>query len=208
MKGTSRPRKAKSAKASFDGNNPQSLWINPVQRFSNNPTLRTTRTVLAGTITTNTSAAFFRGYSFQLSDCPSPGDFTALFDQYRITRIDVSFLPSALDSTPAAQSSSLVLTVVDYDDATAPTALGDLFEFNNCMVWSGTERLQLSLVPRVARALYTGSFSGYESAEAPWIDIASPAVQHYGLKVAFGATYSVLSYLPVFRYHLEFRSTR
>lgn len=108
----------------------------------------------------------------------------ALFDQYRIKRVDWRFRPqfeginfSTTDNVP------VIYTVVDYDDSVNLTTLPQIREYQNCQTHMN-ESFNVSCVPHCAMALYAGAFSSYGNITAPWIDSASNGVPHYGLKLA------------------------
>jgi len=42
--------------------------------------------------------------------------------------------------------------------------------------------------PHIATAAYSGVFTSFKNEPSTWIDVASPGVQHYGLKVAADVT--------------------
>jgi len=113
--------------------------------------------------------------------------FSALFDQYRITKVDVHFRPmftAATMSVPANSLTPLIYTCVDYDDANTPTAISQLREYENCKVHDDKKAFRISYVPHCASAMYSGAFTSFGNVTSPWIDMASPTVQHYGYKWA------------------------
>jgi len=63
-------------------------------------------------------------------------------------------------------------------------------------------------IPHVAVASYSGTFTSFTNEVAPWIDIASPSVQHYGLKTACTPTTAVVQYTARARLSVSFRNVR
>jgi hypothetical protein len=135
----------------------------------------------------------------------------AVFDQYRILAVEVVFRPAANTSAVYNNSKGLLSTVLDYDDSTALTAVGQALAYENCISTPMYLAQRRCLKPRVAVAIYGSSaFTSYGNVEAPWIDCASPSVNHYGLKFSLDAGNS--SDLQVFDVVVttivQFRATR
>lgn len=137
-----------------------------------------------GTTITETHGAFVHA----LSDLPAYAEFTALFDKYRIAGIRAQIIPrvnvQSIDNQAIGhQSIPPIVTVIDYDDATAQdfTALN---QYENAKVHSEYKPFSLYYKPMIAVATYNGAFTGYGSSRKMWIDAASPGVQYYALKWA------------------------
>jgi hypothetical protein len=119
---------------------------------------------------------------FRISNLPAYTEFTQLFDQYRILEATVRFVPTFSTSTN-------LYTVVDYDDATLPTALTDLDQYSSLTVSESGTMVVRTLHPKVAVSVYQGAvpFTGYASGNL-WIDSISNSVEYYGLKYYIPAT--------------------
>lgn len=156
----------------------------------------------------------FAAFNFQLSTMPQHATFSSLFDQYRITRVSIQFRPmfTAMPLQPSLTVSvPLIYTVVDYDDSSTPTAIADLREYQNCNVHE-YESFTHEFTPHIAMAAYSsGGFTSYANQTMQWLDIASPSVQHYGLKLGITAGFSgqILQIWNVsMRLEFEFRNIR
>jgi hypothetical protein len=107
-------------------------------------------------------------------------DLAAVFDQYRVKEVEVWIEPSIIMSSTVG--SAVFFTAVDLDDANVPTSSNELV--NHASVISsetGTGHYH-RWVPYMATAVYSGAFTSFASGPPQWIDVASPGVQHYGLK--------------------------
>jgi len=162
--------------------------------------------------TATTPAFFAQNYQFGFLD--QSGSIAALYDQYRIAMVEVTFRPMFNANPLSALSSTIVpllYTAIDYDDAVTPTSIGVMRAYANCME-SQYETQVRRFVPHIAVAAYNGSFGGFSNSAAPWIDAASTSVQHYGLKVAIdpGATGQTMlqSWTVTTRYLLQCRNLR
>lgn len=125
----------------------------------------------------------------------------ALFDQYRVTRLQVLITPPAGNTTETA----LWASAVDLDDSAAPTSLATLCGKPGVLVSMLNQQHYHDFVPGVAEALYNGAFTGYGQREGGWIDCANMNVQLYGVKSAVGITSASLTIQCTVVFDLEFR---
>jgi len=146
--------------------------------------LRFRRSVAGYTVTQQAIADTFGAYQVTLNGLPDYAEFTALFDQYKIELIEINFKPvynmQNVVSTATAVMPRL-LTAMDYDDVTNWTSKQQAWEYETMRETNFDKEVTRRFKPKVAKALYAGTFNGY-SVEESWIDCNSPDVQHYGLK--------------------------
>jgi len=134
-------------------------------------------------LTSSAGGATFFAKSFVFSDLPQVTSFTALFDQYKIDSIEVWITPTS--TTNLNQTVVLYDAVVDYDDDTTPTTINQLLNYTNCVQQTATSGVYFRFVPHVAVAAFGGGvFTSFKNERASWIDSGSPAVRHYGIKMA------------------------
>lgn len=159
---------------------------------------------------------------FRLSQLPNYTEFTYLFDQYKINRIDMTFFPSWIGSDKSGLSTKDVVlptlvTVNDYDDSNALTTRSDYLQYESyrAALLDGSKILHRSFKPQVAMATFgSGVFTSYASpAQVPWIDANSAGVDFYGIKWAVifpvAGDDTLSGYLTVdCKLHCEFRHTR
>lgn len=142
-------------------------------------------------------------YQFNLNQLPNATEFTNLFDQYKILKAKISFVPGgnmALISPLSGVSSSFgfgrFLSAIDYDDATAPADENTLLQYEqpNLKITSPMRTHTRYINPKVLAAIYQSAIStSYESRKAPWLDVGNPSVPHYGLKVWVNAPLSTVA---------------
>lgn len=134
------------------------------------------------------------GYAFEqkLNQLPNYTDFTNLYDQYLIKKIVVKMIPKIsqhnLATTTIGNADLPQLhSVVDYDDATTPTSVSQLVEYQSHKMTRGNQIHTRVLVPKI-------ELTSDGTANAPksyqWLDCDSPAVNHRGLKFWFNAPQS------------------
>lgn len=146
------------------------------------------RTFTLAPIGTSSTAPAFAGYLFNFNQLPNFNEFTRLYDVYRINKILVRFVPNHNSSDVAPTGSSQISnfhSVLDYNDATAPTSLNELYEYANWKMSRGTSIHQRLWRPATLDSVDTGS-SAVSSANPQWkrwINTANANVNHYGLKV-------------------------
>lgn len=124
--------------------------------------------------------------------------FTSIFDQYRILRVIVHFVPVKTTvvnrpyddtTTPNANGDTpMVAYVIDRDDAS--TGGDDFVDVRNrqgCVIKKMTTGNKVSFVPNRLRTVYnTPTTSAYviDTEKFAWLDCANITIPHYGLKLA------------------------
>jgi len=137
-----------------------------------------------------TSTALFSGFGGAsktvLSQLPNYTEFSALFDQYKIKKVQYTYIPR-YDSADISQYNNLTLPrlfyVIDRDDAAAPSGINDLMQYANVRSVQFNKPITVTYVPSVSGLVYqTGVASGYAPKSKQWLDLASTDVEHYGHK--------------------------
>lgn len=159
---------------------------------------------------------------FRLADLPSFAEYTALFDQYRITGIDLTF--SSDVDTPslatAVYSNKYVLPMfarcLDYTDGvtiTSPAVMRQAQGFIESRVNSTPIRMHVK--PQASISVYSAAGARYGSAlPLQWVDTIYDDVDFFGAKYlwywgtvdAAGAQMAEITIDAT--YHLEFRGTK
>lgn len=150
------------------------------------------------------------------------GTFAGLFDQYRISAVEVTASVSRNSDTTTATVGTnpnammpIIHSTVDYDDATPPATTAYMLQRPENNIWqvgdkSITQKKWL-IKPKFAVAAYQGAFTGYsQSTPGAWVDSSYPNVQYYGLKIysdGFSGTAIQLGYVTFHcRFFLEFKN--
>jgi hypothetical protein len=164
-------------------------------------------------ITTGTSPTA-GAFNIQLAaDVANAAAYETLFDQYRIIECDAVFRPKqnvTFDGVATAYSQPLYI-VTDFDDSTALTSVAQATQYDSCIQLEAYQSCRRSFVPMCNAPTFTGgTFSAATPLPAPWIDLAYPSVQHYGLK--WFSPSQGASFVPVweleFTYVVQFRCSR
>ena len=153
------------------------------------------RKFVVANITASTSGAGVQtnargALTFALSSLPSASEFTALFDQYKITGVKLDFIPfgdtvnvpiTGSGTTSLMSPGGPLILAADYDDDSTPAAASNLLEYQACKVIPVPRRHRMYIKPKFATEIYNGVTTGY-GARSGWLDCANSGVTHYGVK--------------------------
>lgn len=171
-----------------------------------NVTHKFIQTVDLGVVmSTSTTVPTFFAQNFNFGQVAQVGSFAAVFDQYRIDELEVWIIPGLLATTTNQRETWY--SVVDYDDATAPTQLSTFQQYSNALTTPCSQGHYFKFRPHIASAAYAGTFTGFMNVPSTWVDCASTTVQHYGVKMGFNSTSGSLGVQIVARFHMSFRNT-
>jgi len=157
--------------------------------------------------TTSNIASTFGVYSFTATNSVAQfSSWSNVFDQYRIREIEVWISVDATSGSLDVGAQNLY-SVIDYDDANALTTITQALSYSNVIAAPLTNGHYRKWRPHIAVAAYSGAFTSFKNEIAPWVDVASPNVQHYGLKLAADVTSSALLIKMFTRVWIQFRNT-
>ncbi len=164
------------------------------------------RDIYGPVATTSTSVATAGTIQFYLNILNDYANFTNLFDQYRITSIEICLW--VVGDTSA--ETGLISTVVDYNDATNLLSHAAAGEYDNVVTTPLTVGHFRKFTPGVSNAVYlSGVSTGYSLVEAPWLDCSgSSGVPHYGVKYICDVTTSARQIMSRIRYHVQGKNLR
>lgn len=155
------------------------------------------------------SVPTFTSQAFALNLFPAYTGYTAIFDQYRIDLVEVTFIPRLDQVSTVGNYAGLLSTVIDYDDATNLTSVSEAMDYSSCLTVAGDKPFRRVVKPHVALAAYSGTvFTSFANQERQWLDAGSPGVVHYGVKTAWTATSVPYFYDVLWRAVFSFRSAR
>ena len=134
------------------------------------------------------------GYTlwFTLDDVSNFTEFTNLFDQYRITGVELEFLYSGQTTATSAAGLGIsmasmpqLLICTDNDDSNAPVGESTIAEHDTAktIIMDGRVHKYRVPFPKVATAVYNGLITtAYGATGGKWLDCSNTAVPHYGVK--------------------------
>jgi len=154
-------------------------------------TLHVRRAANVTTVTTSAGLEYDGAMSFNLNECFSAGEFTGLFDQYRINAVVLKFIPDfpSLVSTDTNVNPSTGLLApnihwcIDINDA-IPATIGSLAQYNGYHVKVFNRPMTIKIRPRASAAYYQSAIATAYGPAKPrtWFDTNSPNLPHYGFK--------------------------
>lgn len=115
--------------------------------------------------------------TFTFADMPGYTDFTALYDYYRITRIDIRFF-----AVFNAVVTTKIFITSDYDGGSA-LSLSDMCQHRHVerILSPDHPEFVFSFRPRTAMSVNATAGSVLSSIGKGWLDIASPTITQYGV---------------------------
>lgn len=157
-----------------------------------------------------------------MNDLSSISDLQELFDVYRIRSVQYNIIPlgTVQPTSPSLQAATTVsvrpqglITVIDQDDATPLSTLGQALQYESFKYTRSTIVHKRRFSPRVGREIFDGVTAAYEEPDKPvWVDCAEPQTPHYGLKLwvdTAGATANCQNQWRIFgRMDIDFKRVR
>lgn len=181
-----------------------------MQTSQKTTTFKTCRTVVKAQAINSVGSEYNVGYFFTLADVPGYTEYTALYDQYRITKIEVNIMPcNTACNNGQYCTPSWMLSSVDYDNATSQTT-AQLREVDDVQIIHVQRGKKITFQPRCAIVTAQSSLSGLAEAKPGlWINCSTTGVQHYGLKLAMPSANSngIATMDVMCRYFLEFKKS-
>lgn len=155
--------------------------------------------------------------SWKFTDVPGYGDFTNLFDEYRINWVKVMFNPaygmkSGIDTWGETHP---FYVVVDNNDAATAASIAALGEYGSCKVFAmNKDPFQVFVRPHILGMVYQSAIATSYISMPPtkWISADNASVPHYGIKYGFKGANTSATGIPVlnvtFVYNVSCRGTR
>lgn len=207
-KGRGRARKGRGRPRARNGNAADFAVSTRISNASM-PTFRCKRSYNYGNITP-IALEFGNWFGMLLSNVPNVGEFTSLFQEYRITRFAYTF--TWLSANNANNVGVILHTAPQFRNSTAPTSLNDVMEISGVhkIALGSDHRQRQVVVSRPMVDISTNSSTSY-LVKSPWLQTTDTGVLHYGFWIwyqHFTTTYALGQVLDVnVEVSLEFRGT-
>lgn len=164
-----------------------------------------------GNLTSSNAAAVLGAMSFTKTSAGDSSSMSAVFDQYRITKIKVFIISNNTPQAPGASTAiAQVYTAIDYDDAVAPSTVTEVLNYDNSMIHVAGANATRTFRPKVIGYVYGGGSTAGEVKESPWLDCATSSIEHFGLKycVTQGTSTNQLSWSLWAQLFIEYKNAR
>lgn len=133
--------------------------------------------------TTSTSNPTFTQVTAAFNQIDQFAALASVFDQYRIEAVEMWLVPQV--SADVSTRQGQIFSVLDFDDASALTTILQAQDYATCITTPQSSGVYRHYRPHVALAAFAPSaFTSFSNVVSPWIDTSSPAVSHYGVKIA------------------------
>lgn len=151
-------------------------------------------------------------FIFRLSAVTGHTDFTALYDQYKIRAVKVSFIPMA-NITTANESgfASLIYSTYDFNGASTTPTRDEIREYQYCK-WSPYGKIHKRYF--FPRTIESASGTGNSTKVGPqnWLSTAYDNALYYSLLVNVSNVPSIAADEPIYKvevkYYLSFKTTK
>ncbi len=132
-------------------------------------------------ITTSSTVPVFGALWFEVNQLANVAGYSTVFDEYCIFEIEVLITPNLTETSSATVLGSYT-SAIDLDDSNVPTNLNELASYESSVTTQSNVGHYHRWSPQFSIAAYSGAFTSYAAGQG-WVDIASPSVCHYGVKV-------------------------
>ena len=140
-----------------------------------------------GTVTSTATGDSLTVLKFNFDDIPGYADLAAVFDQYKLDKVDLKFVPNgtnaALVGGGSSQIRSVLYTAFDANDATAPSTLNELIQYQNCTMTPYCDELKRTIYPRLAVDSSDAEGIVTLGPAGTWCATSQKDVDWYGLKI-------------------------
>ena len=168
-----------------------------------------------------TTDVYFNGLLSSSFDLPWAGDFTNLFEEYRLDKIDIMLLPtycnSGISSGNGPAQLPWIVYVADSTDNDGENSI-ELMQRPSAKM---TQLTNIGMHPANLCTVYPKSqavLSGSSTPQAPgtrWISTADASIPHYGFKMALDDSYNGYTVNNTFaqlnivlRFHMSFKGVQ
>jgi hypothetical protein len=155
----------------------------------------------------------FGTYQFELNDLSEANTFAALYQLYRIKRVDMMFRPlwrANPVSVAAAYLPPLLYTAADVGNLAVWTTLAQAQDNPNVTISDDQETVTISLEPYVPFEVQLGSATPRGMMPSPWLSTNDTLIRHFGMNYAIslggGGATEFQDWTVISRYTVQFRN--
>lgn len=144
---------------------------------------------VTGIVTSTTGPETVGSGSFALSQVFTAGEFTNLFDAYRINCVVLKIVPDqgnpiggVWTNQPITPNTGQFHWCYDYNDNALPT-IAQIAEYSSYKTTPANRSITIKLYPKPTMIVYNGGVTnGYAQPKKMWLDMGSPSIPHYVIK--------------------------
>lgn len=169
-----------------------------------------------GTLTSTATGDSLSILKFNLDDIPGYADLATVFDQYKIDKVELRFVPNgntnALIPGGPQQARARLYTAFDANDATVPSTLNEVLQYQNCSQTCYLEEYRRTVYPRLA--VNSSDEEGIVTLGPAnsWCATSQKDVDWYGLKIGVSASGNLANttqtWLVLAKFYLSFKNIK
>ena len=169
-----------------------------------------------GTLTSTATGDSLSILKFNLDDIPGYADLATVFDQYKIDKVDLRFVPNgntnALIPGGPQQARARLYTAFDANDATVPSTLNEVLQYQNCSQTPYLEEYKRTVYPRLAVNSSDEEGTVTLGPANSWCQTAQKDVDWYGLKIGVSASGNLANttqtWLVLAKFYFSFKNIK
>lgn len=153
--------------------------------------------------------------TFRLNQLPNYGEFTTLFDRYKIHGVKLTWhlrqVPGSDNLVFQHNVYPRLFIVKDYDDSNNPANQAAIQEHGKCKeyILMPNRKLNIYVKPSVLIPAYrSGVSNSYIPKWNQWIDCADADVPHYGIKYVIDTFNTYYQLFVTAKFYMSFKDTR
>jgi len=162
-----------------------------------------------------TAASFAGAYDFRLNYLPQSGEFTALFDAYKIWKVDIQFIPKYNSSDFSTGGAGFGLPTMyvaeDRNDVNPPASINELMEYNTCKAQRFDRPFHYTCWPTLASTGAVGFGVVIDERQKDlYLRTLEPAVSYWGVKWGLDLPIGLETFRMdvVFKYYLKLKDVK
>lgn len=160
-----------------------------------------------------TALSFSGVQTFQLNSLPNHAEFTALFDCYKIWKVDVTFIPkyNVSDFSTGGSAYGLPTLYVAEDRTTGgvPASINEIMEYSSCKAKRFDVPFKYTCWPQIIQTATSGSYFDDRQKDL-WVRSEDATTPYLGLKWGLDLPVGVETFRMdiVFKYYMKFKDVK
>jgi len=162
-----------------------------------------------GTVVSTATGDSLSTVQFTLGDIPGAAQLANVFDEYKIDKVDLTFVPDANSNNTISGNKpmerSILYTAFDPNDSSAASTLNELIQYQNCSQTPYLEKYRRTVYPHMAvnSADEEGTVT-ISSIGGNWARTSDTSVLWYGLKIGASANGNAADTEQTWKIHAKF----
>ena len=160
-----------------------------------------------GTVVSTATGDSLSTVQFTLGDIPGASQLANVFDEYKIDKVDLIFVPDANSNNTISGSKpmerSILYTAFDPNDSAPASTLNELIQYQNCSQTPYLEKYRRTVYPRMAVNSADEEGTITVAPIGNWARTSDTSVLWYGLKYGASANGNAAGTEQVWKIHAK-----